>query len=210
MRCIALMPAAMQETLNIAGIAEQLQRNITALDESLSRTISSTFTQQLVGADEVCDNSIRFLTIHTQSYLYSHDKAKRDAGELLYNVIKQHIPQVSNLGYINEMAKIKALHTELQKTNLANAAKTIGVEEAIAHMINSRDAFETLYLQKNMAEKDKTATLSTKDASNAVLTSLQELIDKLNAHLLLNPTEELSQLKSSFNSVIDSVSKASK
>jgi HAMP domain-containing protein len=42
------------------------------------------------------------------------------------------------------------------------------------------------------------------------LGSLEELIEKLNAHLLLNPTDELQELAKSLNSVIDSVTQASK
>jgi hypothetical protein len=77
-------------------------------------------------------------------------------------------------------------------------------------MIDSKDAFEKLYVEKNVSEKDRADTISTTIAAKNLLASLEEIIEKLNAHLLLNPSPELKELATSLNSVIDSVTKASK
>jgi hypothetical protein len=129
---------------------------------------------------------------------------------ILYKVIKQHIPDISKLGYVNEMAKITALGTELQEVKYKTAAQTLNVTYEIQYMIDSKNAFEKLYVEKNVNEKDRADTLSTTIAAKNLLGSLEEIIEKLNAHLLLNPSPELKELATSLNSVIDSVTKASK
>jgi HAMP domain-containing protein len=209
-RISVLIITAIVNALNLGKEKEKVEAGINTLDDSLSRTLSSDYTQRLREADDKCDEIVRFLTNYTRSFNTHHVAEKRNAGAILYNVIKQHIPNVNNLGYVNEMAKITALGTELQQDKYKIAAQTLNIEYEIQYMIDSKNAFEKLYVEKNVSEKDKADTLSTKVASHALLGSLEELIEKLNAHLLLNPTDELQELAKSLNSVIDSVTQASK
>ncbi|MFA8451963.1 MAG: DUF6261 family protein [Bacteroidales bacterium] len=198
------------ETYNLGVEKGKVETDIRILDDSLSRSPSSDYTQRLKAADDKCDNIVRFLTNYSKCFSYHPAPEKQDAGMLLYKVIKQHIPDINNLGYVNEMAKITALGTELQEEKYKTAAQTLNITYEIQYMIDSKNAFEKLYVEKNVIEKDKADTLSTTVAAKNLLESLEDIIEKLNANLLLNPSSELKELATSLNSVIDSVTKASK
>jgi hypothetical protein len=209
-RVNALIPTPIVVAYNLGVAKGKVETDIRILDNSLSKSPSSDYTQRLKAADDKCDDIVRFLTNYTKSFFRHPASEKQEAGMILYKVIKQHIPDISKLGYVNEMAKITALGTELQEEKYKKAAQTLNITYEIQYMIDSKDAFEKLYVEKNVSEKDRADTISTTIAAKNLLASLEEIIEKLNAHLLLNPSPELKELATSLNSVIDSVTKASK
>ncbi len=209
-RCLALLPDSLQEELNLTNETAELKDGIARLDDSLSRSMRSDYTEKLTHASELCHRSIRFLTLHTQSYMYSQQAEEVEAGKMLYGIIKQHVADINRIGYVREMAKIKALHTELQQDKYKAATKKLKLESQIKHLIDSRNTFEALYLEKNESEKGKKDILSTDESSHIIFQALKKIIDKINAHLLLTPSETLDSLAHSWNSVVHSVSIASK
>jgi vacuolar-type H+-ATPase subunit I/STV1 len=198
------------KTYNLRVEKGKVENGIDILDDCLSRSPASDYTHGLKEADGKCDESVRFLTNNTKSFFNHHLPEKRDAGMMLYKIIKQHITDISKLGYVNEMAKITALGTELQEDKYKTAAQTLNLTAEIQYMIDSKNAFEKLYVEKNVSERDRTNMVGTKYATKKLLESLEEIIEKLNANLLLNPSPELKELATSLNSVIDSVTKASR
>ncbi len=209
-RCLSVLPPEIIETLGLSAAVSTVNNGIEVLDKSLSRTQKSEYTHRLKAQGEVCTDAVRCLKLLAKSYRLSHVSSHKEAGILLYNVIDQHLPDVKALGYVKKMGKIKALASELEKQKYLDAIALLAMQVYVEHMVTAGEQFEAIYQEKNIAEADKNMSISTSDASKMVLESLIQLRKIINAHLLLNGSEELRQLGLNMNSVIESVSNASR
>ncbi len=108
------------------------------------------------------------------------------------------------------MAKILVLYTELQHEKYQQALVRLRLEQNVQHLIDSRNVFEQLYVEKSTVEMPKNEMPSTKVAAAAVLNALEVVLTKIYAHKLVSETAELEALETSLKGIISLVNKASK
>lgn len=209
-RCISLLTPENKESLGLTKIADKCAENMNLLDASLSRSQKSEFTRKLKELDNRCDDAFKMLKGLAKAYRYSHIEEERDAANMLYDALHKHIQSIEELGYVKQMAKLKALGTELKKEKYLSAIALLKFDVYVTYLIQCRDDFEELYIKKNVEESDKAEGLKTTEAANMVIESLMALTNIINANLLIAPTEEVQELASNMNSIIEAVSKASK
>lgn len=209
-RCLSLLTPETNETLGLTAVVKKCSDNMNLLDASLSRTQKSDYTHKLKELDNKCDDAFKMLKGLAKAYRYSHIEEERDAANLLYDALHEHIRSIAGLGYVKQMAKLKALGTELKKEKYTSAIALLKFDVYVTHLIQCRDDFEELYIKKNVAEADKAEGLKTTEAANMVIESLVALTNIINANLLISPTDEVRDLASNMDSIIEAVSKASK
>ncbi len=209
-RCISAIGEDNRNALGLSTALNACTESMNALDESLSHTSASDYTQEVKELDNKCDDAYRFLRAISKAYKLSHKEEERQAANTLFAVLHKHIPSIEALGYVREMATLKALASELNKEKHLKAIQRLQLEEYVDYLAACRNDFEALYIKKNIAEADKGDRLKTSDAANKCIEALMAMIQIINAHLLLSPTPETEELATNFNSIIEAVSKASK
>ena len=209
-RCLSLLTTELNESLGLSAIAQSCTDNMNLLDASLSRTQKSDYTLKLKELDGKCDDAFKFIKALTKAYRYSHVKEEREAANQLYDVLHEHIPRIEDLGYVKEMATLKALDSELAKEKFAAAIALLNLAAYITYLAQCRNDFEQMYIEKNITEADKTESINTSDAASKAIESLMALTQIINANLLISPTPEVKELAINMNSIIESVTRASK
>ncbi|MBK3518818.1 DUF6261 family protein [Carboxylicivirga marina] len=209
-RCMSLLTPELSESLGLTTVAAKCSDNMNVLDASLSRTQKSEYTHKLKELDNKCDDAFKMIKALTKAYRYSHIAEEREATNLLYDVMHEHIQNVQELGYVRQMAKLKALDSELSKDKYKAAIARLSIDVYVSYLISCRNDFEQLYIEKNIAEADKKESVQTSDAASMAIESLMALTSIINANLLIAPTPEAQELATNLNSVIEAVSRASK
>ncbi len=209
-RCLSVLTPELVKSLGLTAAAISCTDHMNLLDASLSRTQKSEFTHKLKELDNKCDDAYKFLKAITKAYRFSHVAAEREAAGLLYGVMHNHIPAIEDLGYVKEMATLKALGTELSKEKYAAAIGLLNLARYVDYLMQCRNDFEQLYIEKNIAEADKIESIKTSDAATQAMESLIALTQIINANLLIAPTPEAKEIATNMNSVIESVARASK
>jgi len=174
------------DALNIRIKLVALQEKIGEMDALFKKMIANKNTAVLLELDQKRDDCITGLFFVTQGYEYHYDDGVRAAAQSLNANIRLYGSGIARQSYQAETAALTSIITDWENNpELADAVKTIRLEDWILEMKNLNTQFNGVYLNRTQEYGDATPeTLFNKRLeTNAVFYGLRDRIDAL--HLLV-------------------------
>lgn len=189
--------------LNIQKPWAALDKSFKRLSQSFKKEQASTLTAELATLDFRRDQGITCLRKLADGYTNHHDDAKKEAGNLLLKTIDNYGNSISRINYQAETSLLENLTTDLKNdTDVAAAAKLLGVSDTITEIKTANDLFNQTYLNrvKESAADDMIA------AGELVLECKEKykvLVKYIEANATINPSEACTTLIGQLNSLIE-------
>nr|WP_321450588.1 DUF6261 family protein [uncultured Carboxylicivirga sp.] len=209
-RCKEIITPEISTQLGLVEPVKTLDFAMGTLNTSMGNSSKSSFTEQLKDLDRLCDRSVMLLSNMAEAFTYSHVEEEAAAGKKILAIIRKHIPVLSDLGYVNQMARMKTLYSELISDTNKSALETLRLTAYVEQMSICRNNFEATYISKNQSEAETAPIIKTKEATAQTIAALEAMFSLINAHLLLTGGETIEKLVANLNQIIDSIHKAAK
>lgn len=160
------------------------KKDVETLEGVLNKDKDNEYTEILSKQDQERDDAFVFLKKYIAAFFRKKENLKQ-AGELLYGLIKKQGLDLHKENYVVETAKLKALFTSFEATDAKAALTLLGADNWLDDLKAAQEKFEDIYNQKVSAEIKENYPL------------LRETRQKLTFHLttLLNNITIIEELK---------------
>lgn len=186
--------------LNLVQLFPIFSDLFTKEDRALEVVRKSTLTDPIKDADLRRDSIYRGLVLMVQAYGYSAKAEKVEAARKI-GVVINHFGNVRNKSYNEETATI---HNFLQRLNtdcLADLA-TLGAEEWLEDLDAANKSFEAL-MGKRHDGKAGQLHINLHDTRQEIDAVYHQMIERIDASMLLNGTADFEDFVSKLNQRID-------
>lgn len=168
--------------------------------KSLLAVSVETFNDAIEAADKAADRAWSAINTLLQLNVNHYDDAVTEAAKTVLDVF-DNVPNPTHLPYAEEYSKLEALLTQLSAIPVATL-KLAMVDGWIAELRKRVEAFNELRQTKTQV-RSEIETGANKAARVALIEAYRDLIDKLNAMLLLNGSAEFETIAQHLNELID-------
>ena len=195
-----LVTAANATTLNIEELYATFLVLYAQEGEALNVILKSEFTAELVDADLQRDITSRGLRLSVKGFANHFVPAKQKAAANIQIVLDSYY-DMEIKPYDQETASIAALLLEFTG-NLAADVQTLGLGDWVTELQRTNDAFDTLMKSRFTDDAGKT-TLRMKQTRKATDQCYRQIIDRLDAIILINGVTKYTAFVSELNQRAD-------
>jgi hypothetical protein len=191
------------DKLKLKALYLSLLQNYGSLHAVYKRDADSELTPQLARLDERRDQAIICLRQIAEGYTHHFNGKQKAAGEQILACIDKYGNRLYSLNYSAETAALKKLGQEL----LTNPAYTNAIEEmqvtgVVKEMEIANSKFEKLFVQRLGAFSQDEAKTS-KELIQLTTEAYRTLVQHMDAHVTLAPSEEYFSLINHINENIE-------
>ncbi len=189
------------QKLKLKAVYEALQQCGDTLQEAYRQNPASGITPQLASLDAQRDQAVLCLYKVSKGYLHHDDAKKAAAGKKVTDCLAKYGKRLHNLNYSAETAALKNLIHDLQTNPDCMAAlKEMHLEKVVEVMSQANTAFEALFVQRleQSSQQD-----TTKELVELTTEAYRTLVQHIEAHATLTPSESYTSLISHMNENID-------
>ena len=182
-----------------------LKTNNEKLTLAIDKKLGSDKTDIIWELEGQRDDGLKSFFISVEGCTYRLNKSVRDAGNLLYEVIKRHGRSMYKLPYVQQTAKMDSLFKDLSQPAMVAALQTTLTTDAVEETKNANQDFLD-------AVNDRTNDSATKEeisliaaARNPVKTGMEKIMNYLNSVI---PDEDRPELEIIFASLTQVITDA--
>ncbi|MEQ9443373.1 MAG: DUF6261 family protein [Cyclobacteriaceae bacterium] len=191
------------DKLKIKALYQSLLQQHQNLQQASKQDSMSEITPQLARLDARRDRAIICLRKICGGYAAHHRDNMSNAGQLILARIDKYGSKLYHQNYSAETAALKNLCRELQTDPLCiNAVQELNVEEVVVEMNTVNTRFEKLFIQR-LQEFSQYEGKSTQEHIQLTSEAYRTLVQHLDAHATLTPSEEYTLLINHLNENID-------
>lgn len=185
--------------LHLESLAPGYKECIDREAECVNRVTKSATTDQLVAKDTERDKTIQFTYSMNNSYLVCPDPVLQAAARTVDAVLRAY-DKLCAKAYAEETALIDGLLTDLAKPEVSAALQTLHLDTYVAQMKTQNDEYKALDASRidEYAARVKTDTSKARKATD---TTLDLVIQRVNAYAVLEPTDAINGFIDTVNQI---------
>lgn len=189
--------------LKIEPLFTALTQNHEKLLEAYKQHTTSEITPQLAQLDAQRDRAIVSLRKVCEGYMDHPDEKLKAAGQKVVECIDKYGSKLYSLNYGAETAILKNLVRDLQTNpEYIIALKDVHMETLVQQMHETNLEFEKLFIQR-LGEFSQYETKTTRELTQLTTEAYRTLVQHVDAHALLAPSEKYTSLIDHMNENID-------
>jgi len=198
-----LIRTATPAALMIEDLVPKYTEEVTRLFEVINRQRGSEVTPQLIDTDVLRDAHLSELFNTIDAARRSAIAARQTAGLALYRVASPYRGIGAN-EYNKETAQIRGLLRDLGADDMAAHIDTLTLGSVVQGLRQANNKFATLMEQRNVQEGTRAASvdISTTSQQRVVNNLYSQIIEKINAVALLQPTEAVNTFIDNLNGYV--------
>jgi len=203
----ALHTSSIDEAIK-TQLIERINTYFARLEEAIHRDMKNPLTQELERIDELRDDLFLGFRGTADALLHHWQPEKRDAAQVLIDVIRRHGWTLHRKGYSKQSAAIHSLLTECNTDAVSTSVSTLAISEWLEQLYNTQNAFETTLQQRE--ELDALAKPIVTESRKQVYNDLSSVLKYLDSMAEFSANAELTQLIEVINEIIANVTTSAK
>lgn len=195
-----------KKDITALGIEKQvndLSESATKLITSLNLKQGNAITTSINNADNRRDSAFTCFRTMTIAFTNHFDSRKRNVASELLETIDNFGSQITKLNYQAETSTIDALCSRIDSsTDLTTHVEFLGMTDILNEIKSANTQFNATYLSRvedEASKQGKTASELTKES----ITLYRALENHINAHQVLNSSEEFTTIVNELNQLIE-------
>ncbi len=189
------------EKLKLKAVYQALEQRDGKLQETYKQNPVNDIAPQLASLDSQRDQAVRCLYKVSKGYLHHHNEEKAAAGKKIADRLTKYGKRIYHLNYSAETAVLKNLINDLQtNADCMAAIKALHLEDVLEVMNQSNTAFEALFVQR-LEQSSQHDT--NKELIERTIEAYRTLVQHVEAHVTLTPSEDYTSLISHMNENIE-------
>lgn len=185
--------------LHLESLASRYKECIDREAECVNRVSKSVTTDQMVAKDAERDKTIQFVYSMNASYLVCPDPVMQTAARTVDAVLRAY-DKLYAKAYAEETALIDGLLIDLARTEVAAALQTLRLDTFIAQLKTQNDEYRSLDASRTDEYTARVKT-DTSKARKATDTTLDLIIQRVNAYAVLEPTDDINGFIDTVNQI---------
>ena len=191
------------DKLKIRPLYTVLLQNYESLQAAYKQDTNSEITPQLARLDVRRDQAIICLRQVCEGYIHHHNEKLKAAATKIIACIDKYGNRLYSLNYSAETAALKHLARDLQTNpECISALQDMHMEDVVNEMHVANTKFEKLFIQR-LGAFSQYETKSTKEVIQLTSEAYRTLLQHVDAHATLAPSEEYNSLISHMNENIE-------
>ena len=191
------------DKLKVKALYMVLLQNHESLQKAYKQEANNEITSQLARLDEQRDQAIICLRQVCDGYTHHPNKKLKAAGEKIVACIDKYGSKLYHLNYSAETAALKKLAHDLQTNpECINALQAMHMEDVVNEMNTANVKFEKLFVDR-LGEFSQDETKSTRALIQLTTDAYKTLMQHVDAHTTLAPSEEYTSLANHINENIE-------
>jgi hypothetical protein len=203
-RLIAIIEKALANIPFIQKVIKLVKDDLVDLEKTLTKDLSSEYTQQLLDRDNLRDSAFLGLRDFVRANTHRINLEIVKAAEMVYNIIKKHGTALYKMGYIQQSAKLKLLFNELNEPLVQQALATIQAASWYEELKSTQAEFEQMYAEK-ITDATKKDYPQLYDAKAKLGRDLSVLLDAISVVEKIDDEPDVTTIVHQINEVITDV-----
>lgn len=188
--------------INLENEFTSISAKLLAANSGFELDQASVYTEQIMTADQRRDNALKYLRGVAKCNEWHHAEEKRTAGGLLMRKIDKYGERAYALGLVEETKVLNSIVNDLAESDAVNAIALLGLADSVDELEESNTLVNTLWIDRVKERSDNEEVSATASLKEAILL-YQNLQTKLEALLVISPTDMLNNLHKRLNELVD-------
>lgn len=191
------------DLLTLAVLLTTLDAKIKDFDVKFKSSLKHPFTAEITKWDNNRDSSFRAIVLISEAYALHFNPTIAAEASALLEVIKNHGSNITRLNHQEETAVLISLINEIEASeSLSASISSLNLSSFFDRLKNCNSKCEELLINRTESKADD-ESLSSKEQRQSIRVIYSELLQTIDAHIILNSEGDYQNMKGRINTLIN-------
>ncbi|MCG8410109.1 MAG: DUF6261 family protein [Bacteroidales bacterium] len=177
--------------------------NLTVLEQAMLKNTTKVYTNTIYKLDQLFDDSYKSLKLFIRVYIHTADVVKKNAANILWELIRKHGTGLNNFGYTKQISRAQNLLAEIDRDpRNKKAVKVIACETFIADM---KDRLDNLIggIEERNTFIASLPDVASQESEKELVANLKNICAYIQVKSLVSEIATWKDLETELNVIID-------